>query len=316
MTAAAIKENDVDDVDVESYVNNSVDPEAALKELGFEFYGVNTAQPDKPCNIWRKRLKSGVWVKVVVCSDEYPKVRYFKHRVQGRGFFAKTTELDRKMGVEIGDVRKTLMNWKHEDAQEVIARLLDSSPEQPDALDPLAVLERVPTTKCSRCGSHNISECGSSGIFDCYTCGGWTDTLQEDGNDPDDAAAFINRMPVVRPRVAVTFSQTTPESSAQGDTSKTGWIDEEGEDMTPDSFDYEEGLSAADLAVKFLQKEGANYPSSSHFYPGVWYATDYHTIDYRTGTDEERCFHLLDFSEAEEREVWDKLHQALGKPSR
>ena len=118
---------------------------------------------------------------------------------------------------------------------------------------------------------------------------------------------FINAMEMPNPRITVTYSQTTPESVEQGDTSASGYIDEEGKPMTPDEFDYEEGLGVADLAVKFLMDEGAVHASASHFHPGVWYSTEYQTIDYRTGTDEERCFHLVDFSEAEELDVWNKF---------
>lgn len=138
-------------------------------------------------------------------------------------------------------------------------------------------------------------------------------SVAENAEDPDDPNRivndFIQKAGELRPRITISFSQTTPESAAEGDHSDSGWIDEEGVEMIPDNFDYEEGLSAVDLAVKFLDKEGAWHASSSHFYPGVWYSTEYSTIDYRTGTDEERCFHLKDFSDEEQREIWNKLHK-------
>jgi len=137
---------------------------------------------------------------------------------------------------------------------------------------------------------------------------GWKPPYYEESiEDEDDPQEFIKRLAVPQPRICTSFSQTTPESSAQGDASDHGWIDEEGVEMTPDDIDAEDGLTTVDLAVKFLSNEGAIHASSSHFHPGVWYSTDYHTIDYRNGTDEERCFHLTDFAEAEEQAIWDKL---------
>lgn len=126
--------------------------------------------------------------------------------------------------------------------------------------------------------------------------------------DPDDPVQFIARLPDRSPRIRTSFSQTTPESSEQGDLSATGWIDQEGEEMVPDDIDYEEGLGIVDLAVKFLHNKGAIEPSSSRFHLGVWYSTDWSTVDYRTGTDEQHSFHLVDFTPGEEKEIWDKLH--------
>lgn len=298
-----------DEVDVESYVKNSADPEAAIKELGFEFVGVNTAQPEDPCKVWRKRLKSGIWAIVVTHDNNPNTVSYFKRRVEGRGVFSGSTELERKVDVPFRDVRRTLMKWQNEDAREVVARLLDSTADNPDAFEPNAVPELMAPHRCPACRSHNVSGDIAEGMADCYNCGTAfsADRIQEDATDPDDAADFINRLPLVQPRITVSFSRTTPESSAQGDASEHGWIDEEGVDMTPDSFDYDEGISAVDKAIKFLKDQGAVHPSASHFHPDVWYSTEYQTIDYRTGEDEERSFHLKDFSPAEQQQIWDAM---------
>ena len=144
--------------------------------------------------------------------------------------------------------------------------------------------------------------------------------VNEEHENPDDPENFIRdfiqRIPPLNPRICISFSQTTPESSEQGDYSDSGWINEEGVEMTPDEFDQEEGLTAVDLAVKFLQNEGAMETSSSQFHPGVWYSTTWNTVNYRTGTDEERSFHLKDFSPAEEQEIWDKIHERWNRARR
>lgn len=116
-------------------------------------------------------------------------------------------------------------------------------------------------------------------------------------------------------RITITFSRTTPESAAEGDFSETGWIDQEGVDMNPDDFDREEGVTVADKAAAYLFNEGAYTTSSSQFHPGMWYSTEWSTTNYQTGEEEERNFHLVGFSEEEERAVWDKFND-LRKRSR
>lgn len=117
--------------------------------------------------------------------------------------------------------------------------------------------------------------------------------------------------PSDHPVVRITFTRTTPESVEQGDFSETGWIDGEGVDMTPDEVDREEGLTAVDKAVKFMRNEGAIEPSSTAFHPGVWYSTEFSVIDYGTGEEEERSFHLDGFSPEEEREIYEKMTKGM-----
>jgi hypothetical protein len=128
--------------------------------------------------------------------------------------------------------------------------------------------------------------------------------VEESGPDDVNPRDYLKALPERDPRITITFARTTPESTEQGDFSETGWIDEEGVSMLPDEFDEEEGISAADKAVKFLTNEGAVHPSSSDFYPGTWWSTEWSTVDHRTGEDEERNFHLKGFTEEEERQIW------------
>ena len=339
---SALKENE-DAVDVESYVQGTLHPEVALTELGFTKRG-----EDDNRIFWLRRLGRGFWESVVIVKAT-GEVCYRKVKMHGRGLGSEFTVHDYDTKATMNDIRRKVLKWKHEDAQEVIHCLLDSDP---DAFDPRAELDRILPGKCPECGSHNISnEADDEGLLDCMNCGiwwnplhpanapnvpgnypdpdeharqhpiidypidaqgnrrppGWTPPQQENIEDEDDPQEFIKRLAVPQPRICTSFSQTTPESSADGESSDHGWIDEEGVEMTPDDIDAEDGLTTVDLAVKFLSNEGAIHASSSHFHPGVWYSTDYHTIDYGTGTDEERCFHLKDFAEAEEQAIWDKL---------
>lgn len=295
-----------DEVDVESYVQKSLDPAASLKELGFTNRGTSE---DGSKTFWLRRLGRGFWQSVFV-NNTTGEVVYRKVKTHGRGLLnTEFTVHDHVTNASMNDVRRKVLKWKHEDAQEVVARLLDSTADNPDAFEPNAVPELMAPHRCPACRSHNVSGDIAEGMVDCYNCGTAfsADRIQEDTTDPDDAADFINRLPLVQPRITVSFSRTTPESSAQGDASEHGWIDEEGVDMTPDSFDYDEGISAVDKAIKFLKDQGAVHPSSSHFHPDVWYSTEYQTINYATGEDEERSFHLKDFSPAEQQQIWDAM---------
>ncbi len=107
--------------------------------------------------------------------------------------------------------------------------------------------------------------------------------------------------------IRISFSQTTPESAEAGDNSATGWIDEAGQPMDPDEWD-DDGTTAVDKAVRFLEREGATEPSGSTWYPHLWYSwSDAQTVDYRTGTDEIRSYHLDGFSDEEGRAILARL---------
>jgi len=108
-------------------------------------------------------------------------------------------------------------------------------------------------------------------------------------------------------KIKISYTQTTPESVEEGDFSETGWIDETGVSMEPDKYDLEEGLTAVDLAVDFLKREGAIHFSSEPFFEGGWYSTEFQTVDYRDGTQEEQSFHLEGFTPEEEEEIYNKL---------
>lgn len=109
-------------------------------------------------------------------------------------------------------------------------------------------------------------------------------------------------------KIRISFSRTTPESAEQGDTSETGWINEEGVSVE----DYDD-LSPVEAAVKLLNDDGACYPSSTHFHPGVWYSTEFQVVSYQTGEEEERSFHLENFTQDEEREIFQAMTRKVGR---
>ena len=113
-------------------------------------------------------------------------------------------------------------------------------------------------------------------------------------------------------KITTTFNRTTPESASEGGFSKTGWIDEKGDPIKVDEDDIQEAIDDDDeqpvteaivrAAVKWLRDNYASeYSSDRHFHAGGWYSTTWETLDYSTGEEEERNFHLENFTEAEER---------------
>jgi len=324
----------LDDVDAEHYVSSTLHPEVALKELGFKFEGTGSLGKQH----WLRKLGRGFWESVIV--DANGKVSYRKVKRHGRDPLGQEfTVHDYQFDAPISDIRARISKWKHEDTQEIIHRLLDSDP---DAFDARAELDRILPAKCPACGSHNISgEADDEGLLDCLNCGIWFDPLHPanapnvPGNYPepteyarlhlrghDDAQqeSLEDEIKDLKayalqhgqsPRVTITFSRTTPESVEAGNYSESGWEDEDGVTMILDDCDIEDGLTLADITAKYLKNEGASstFASSSHFHPGLWYSTEWSTLDYRTGEQEERNFHLVGFTPKQEKEVWDKMSE-------
>lgn len=114
------------------------------------------------------------------------------------------------------------------------------------------------------------------------------------------------------PRIAISYEIITPESAENGDAEERGWIDEEGVDMAPDEYDTDDGLTAVDKAVVFLNDEGATEASSSHFHDGTWYnaygEAGLHNL--RTGATENRGYHLYGFKPEEEEAIFKQIGAA------
>jgi hypothetical protein len=105
------------------------------------------------------------------------------------------------------------------------------------------------------------------------------------------------------PRILVTYSRITPESAEEGDFSENGWIDDEGESMLPADDDE----TVVDRAVEFLLGAFIREASSGSFSPGTWYMTGFDVIDYSTGEEEEKAYHLKDFTDDEEKTIYTAL---------
>jgi len=97
--------------------------------------------------------------------------------------------------------------------------------------------------------------------------------------------------------VLVTYTTITPESAEDGDSADNGYHDY-------DSFESSEDESAVKQAIEYLRDHGANEPSSSHFHSGIWYSTEYQTKDYSSGEQIQYAYHLHNFNDMEQLEVF------------
>jgi len=103
--------------------------------------------------------------------------------------------------------------------------------------------------------------------------------------------------------IKTTYEIVTPESAELGDVEESGWSNEEGESMEPDSRDTGEGITAVDKAIDFFEDKCVE-PSSSDFHPGVWYTDADSDIDYRTGAETRESYHLYEFTEEEQERIY------------
>jgi hypothetical protein len=108
-------------------------------------------------------------------------------------------------------------------------------------------------------------------------------------------------------RFRETFEIVTHESAENGEAAENGFIEEYGHSVEPDEYDIADGLSAVDLAARFLADRGATE------FCGRWWTRPDADIDYRTGEHETRSFHPVDFSDEEIGAINAKLKQS--KPS-
>ena len=105
-------------------------------------------------------------------------------------------------------------------------------------------------------------------------------------------------------RIKITFERWKPVDLELGEPSQRGWIDSEGVRMDPED---PEDRAAVEAAVEFLNRKGAVHPSSDP--PtgiDLWFSTE-PEIDFETGDQEIRSYHLKGFSVEEELQVFHRI---------
>lgn len=107
--------------------------------------------------------------------------------------------------------------------------------------------------------------------------------------------------------IETTIQPPTEQEEIDGD-----WYDE-GEvtddyltDVEPDEGDIEEGITAVDLAEKFLSEHGASEPNCSRGTPD-WFNTPDEDVDMYTGESTVTSIHLIGFTEQEASELGDRV---------
>lgn len=80
--------------------------------------------------------------------------------------------------------------------------------------------------------------------------------------------------------VSETYSQITPESAEEGDFSDTGWTDH-------GSF-----MTLREVRDRILDTVGTYFEGGFEGTSVDLYQSDYHTVCYRTGTEEQACLHI------------------------
>lgn len=113
--------------------------------------------------------------------------------------------------------------------------------------------------------------------------------------------------PEVEKKITTSYYVVDEESSEAGEAKERGWLDKEGESMTPDEYDREDGITAVDIAVKFLLSKGATEPSSSHYHGNIWYSATDPDRDYSSGEETYYDYHLNGFSEQEGEEIFNRV---------
>ena len=119
-------------------------------------------------------------------------------------------------------------------------------------------------------------------------------------------------------KITSTFDVIDPDQTAGGDYAESGWENQEGDSVEPDNLDVEDGLTAVDKAVEYLQDKGATEPSSTFFHPNLWYSTADGEVDYGTGEETHHSYFLNGFTPDEELQVFRQMSPRgyVGKESK
>lgn len=104
-------------------------------------------------------------------------------------------------------------------------------------------------------------------------------------------------------RIKTTYEIVYPSEEDVYPEIENDFVDEVGESMEPDDCDIEEGLTAVDKAIAFLNGEYVSETSGSPWSVGDWYSTE-PEMNYRTGETKSQNFHLEGFTPEEERAVF------------
>lgn len=110
------------------------------------------------------------------------------------------------------------------------------------------------------------------------------DNIIEDGN-------YYESQLDGKPGFLITYDVVTEESAKDGDTADNGF--DGYHSCEPDEYDIEEGKSAVDLAVKWLNDKCLEFSGSD------WWSDADGDTDYRTGDETRHSYHPYNFTDAQ-----------------
>ena len=122
--------------------------------------------------------------------------------------------------------------------------------------------------------------------------------------DPDDFDIrewVLKQATMGERKICTSFSETWwPEGSEEYE-QENGWENEEGEDLTLDDMDREDGLTNVTKAVKWLKDKGATDTGNDD-----WYSSEPEQ-NYRNGHEKEYSYHLKGYTDEELSEIYDAV---------
>lgn len=102
--------------------------------------------------------------------------------------------------------------------------------------------------------------------------------------------------------ISRTYSEVTPESAEDGDTSDTGTIDERAR------YDFRQLID--------LMRQHPEASASHGTDTRVWYSTGYQVDDYSTGTEREECIHWHRENLPRHAKYWTKARRFADRRNR
>lgn len=110
--------------------------------------------------------------------------------------------------------------------------------------------------------------------------------------------------------IRTTYQIITPESAENGDYAEEGFEDEEGENMIPDDWEYEE-KTVVEKAVDFITDSGYVSPSNHPFMIDTWYSTITPEENYESNEEKYYSYHLYGFTKEEQKEIYIRIKENI-----
>lgn len=129
--------------------------------------------------------------------------------------------------------------------------------------------------------------------------------------DPPMAIRDAVEQATTSPRLRISFSRYTYESIAAGEAAESGWLDEQGIVFEPDVLDIQDGLTAVDLAARYLADRLVEPSVSQGWVPGMWYTQHRAEEDFTTGEYVDYHYHPAGFTDEEQALLAEQVRRLI-----